>query len=84
MERLKGEILDLKMDISHRSSLRIHSILHSNSQLFSETLDPDYFQLILKNFEALSNMSLKDSTTPHYKDEYKKNFENLSFHLNRV
>ena len=84
IERFKGEILELKNDSSHRACLRIHSILNSNNKLFSEALEPVHFQMILKNFEDLSNRSLKEVSSAQYKDEFRKSFENLSFHLNRV
>ena len=60
MERIRQiieEIKELEKEPTHRSTLRICSLLDNNRKLFLEKMEADNFQHVLSGFEALSEKS---------------------------
>jgi hypothetical protein len=84
LEHLIEEIGALCNETNHRATLRIFNILDSNRKLFLEKIDKDIFNLILKNFEHLSEIHSREYGTENYKNEYRRYYENLRFHLNKI
>jgi hypothetical protein len=84
IHQLIEEIKDLRTDVSHRSALRVFSLLENNQKLFLEKMDPMDFNFLLKSFEEISNSRSVDYGTPRYKSDYQKNFELLLFHFSKI
>ena len=83
-KQLCNEILELRSERNHRSSLYIHNILENNRALFLKELDEDTYRFALKNFGALADASASNYFSSAYADEYARAFEALAFHLNRI
>lgn len=84
VQQLIEEIKELKNDISHRSALRVFSLLENNRKLFLEKMDETDFNYLLNCFEEISNSNARDYGTVSYKSEYLKQFELLLFHLDKI
>ncbi|MES2678751.1 MAG: hypothetical protein V4635_02650 [Bacteroidota bacterium] len=87
MQKIKqiiDEIRQLKAEPTHRSALRIYSLMENNKKLFVEVIDISDFNYLLSGFENISYKSPSEITTARGVEEYNKLCENLLFHCNRV
>lgn len=84
IEQLIDEIGGLRNETTHRSALRILSLLENNKSLFLEKLDADVVNLAIRNFESLCDTPSRDYGTPGYLRDYTKFYESLMFQLSRV
>lgn len=84
LDQLVSEIRELKQETNHRSCLRIFNLLENNRKLFLDKIDPDYFNLALRNFEALRDTPSRNYNTAGYIRDYQSAYESLMFHLNRI
>lgn len=84
IDQLINEIKELRKESNHRSVLRIYNLLENNKKLFLEKMDAGTFNLILGNFENLSQVASKEYNTTGYVRSYENYFESLLFYLNRI
>lgn len=87
MERIHQiieEIRELEKEPTHRSTLRIFSLLENNRKLFLEKIEADNFQHLLSGFEAMTEKSPVEYATTSYKEEFQRNYQSLAFYLNRI
>ncbi|MBL7932873.1 MAG: hypothetical protein JNL60_13270 [Bacteroidia bacterium] len=84
IDQLIEDIREMKNETTRRSAHRIFNMLEGHKREFSGKIDSDYLELALKTFEALSEASAGESQTEDYKREFKKSYEGLLFHLNRI
>jgi hypothetical protein len=84
IHQLISEIGELKQETHHRAVLKILGILENNKALFRENMDPDYLNLVIKDFAGLCDTPPRDHQSPSYIREYQRCFDSLMFHLNRI
>jgi hypothetical protein len=84
MHKLFEEILEMKNDKEHKSTLRIQSILEGNPDLFIKQFDAQLYKQFLEGFTALGSCRPAEYRTDAYRNEYTKQFESLAYYLNRV
>ena len=84
MHKLFEEILELGKAKEHRSTLRIHSILEGNPDLFIRHFDAALYRQFLSGFEALASSRPSEYRTDGYREEYTRQFEALAYYLNKV
>jgi hypothetical protein len=87
MQKIKQiieEIRQLKTEPTHRSAMRISSLMENNKKLFEAVIDPSDFNYLLSGFESMSFKSPAEISTARGVEEYNKFCENLLFHCNRV
>jgi hypothetical protein len=87
MDRIRQiieEIRELEKEPTHRSSLRIYSLLDNNSRLFLGKMDADDFRHQHSAFEALTDKSPVEYGTAAYKEEFQRRYQALAFYLNRI
>jgi hypothetical protein len=87
MDRIRQiieEIRELGKEPTHRSSLRIYTLLDNNSKLFLTKMEADDFRLLHSAFEALADKNPIEYGTNAYKDEFQRNYQALAFYLNRI
>lgn len=84
IDQIIEDIRELKTEVNRRSAHRIFSMLESHRREFAERIDPEYVELALKNFEALSESSAGHAASTEFKREFEKSYEGLLFHLNRI
>ncbi|HOZ86438.1 MAG TPA: hypothetical protein PL029_01710 [Bacteroidia bacterium] len=78
------EIRQLKAEPTHRSAMRICSLMENNKKLFVEVIDPSDFNYLFSGFENLSFKNHSEISTARGVEEYNKFCENLLFHCNRI
>lgn len=84
IDQLIEDIREMRHEMNRRSAHKIFNMLEGHKREFSEKIDPDYLNLAMKTFEALSEANAGHSTTDEYKREFAKGYEGLLFHLNRI
>jgi len=87
MTRIKqiiDEIAQLKNESTHRSALRIFSLMENNKKLFLEFMDVSDFNYLLSGFEKLSEKKPNDLSSPAGHEEYQRFCANLLFHCSRL
>jgi len=78
------EIRELTTEPTHRSALRIHSLMENNKKGFIEIMDLNDFNFLLTGFENLSYKNPSEFKSQSGVDEYDKFCGNFLFHCNRV
>lgn len=78
------EIRELEKEQTHRSSMRIYTLLENNRKLFLEKIDADDFKYLLSAFKSLTEKTPAEYGSSAYRNEFQKNFQLLAFHLGRV
>ena len=81
---LINEIQELRTNTPRKAAFDIYNILENNKNLFAPTMDADTFSQILKAFEKMAFADAKEFNSPHYKDEFLKSYNLLSFYLGKV
>lgn len=81
---LINEIQELGGTTPRKAAFDIYNILENNKVLFSANMDADTFAQILNGFESLAYSSAAEFSSNSYKDEFQKNYNLLSFYLNKV
>ena len=84
VKQVIDEIRDLKKEPSHKSSLRIFSLMENNKKQFSEIMDPVDYLYLLSGFENVSSKSPGEFKFDRCIEEYNQLCENFLFHCNRV
>jgi len=84
IEQLIDEIKELKAEKNYKTALRILAILVNNKKLFSEKIESDLLERIIKNYESISYSNIKDQESTSFIREYENTYENLLFHLNKI
>ncbi len=81
---LINEIQELKNTTPRKAAFDIYNILENNKTLFAEVMDKDVFRQILNDFEKMAYAGAAEFNSSHYKDDFQKSFNLLSFYLNKV
>ena len=84
IDQLIEDIREMRNEINRRSAQRIFKMLEGHKREFSGKIDSDYLELAIKTFESLSEVTSGQAETEEYKREFKKGYEGLLFHLNRI
>jgi hypothetical protein len=84
LEQLIDEIKGLRNESNHRSSLRILSLMQNNKKLFLESVESDYLEMAIKNFQEICDTPSREYNTAEYLRDYNKYYESLMFYLNRI
>lgn len=84
MNKLFDEILSLKDERTHRSALRIQSILNDNPELFTSTFGPDLYRDFSSGFDLIAGSRAGYFGTEQFKSDFGKQIESLSYYLNRI
>lgn len=74
----------MKTEKSHRSALRIQSILEGNPDLFIKQFDAQLYKQFLDGFSSLANYRPSEYKSASYLNEYAKQYESLAYYLNRI
>ncbi|HRD38314.1 MAG TPA: hypothetical protein PLC65_06755 [Bacteroidia bacterium] len=81
---LINEIHELKNTTPRKAAFDIYNILENNKTLFLGVLEHDVFNQILNDFEKIAYAAAAEFNSPHYKDDFSKAYNLLSFYLNKV
>jgi hypothetical protein len=81
---LINEIHEMSKNTPRKASFDIYNILENNKTLFAACLDADVFRQILISFEKMVYANSVEFNSPHYKDEFLKAYNLLSFYLGKV
>lgn len=81
---LINEIHELKNNTPRKAAFDIYNILENNKTLFLEKLETDVFNQILNDFEKMAYAGAVEFNSLHYKDDFSKAYNLLSFYLNKV
>jgi len=84
LPQLISELQEIGLEPGLKSALKIHKILDGNKALFETKIEEDTFSTVLRNFEALSNSSAREVSSPDFKRDYQRSYELMLFHLNRI
>lgn len=84
VRQLVEEIRELREEVNHRAALRICAILENNRRLFLEKMDADDFTYLLRLFQEIADTPARDFGTDYYKDNYRRSFGLLLFHLDKI
>ncbi|MBK9283965.1 MAG: hypothetical protein IPM51_06545 [Sphingobacteriaceae bacterium] len=84
MNKLFEELKDLSDDASHRSALRIQSIINDNPDLFIKEFGIELYTDFLKGINAIAGTSKAHLNSNEFKVEYGKQLSLLKYYLNRV
>lgn len=81
---LINEIHELSTNTPRKAAFDIYNILENNKNLFGPTMDADTFRQILNEFEKMAYAGAAEFNSSHYKDEFQKTYNLLSFYLGKV
>ncbi|MGZ3930597.1 MAG: hypothetical protein ACXVP0_04350, partial [Bacteroidia bacterium] len=81
---LINELKELKPGNARKSAFDIYNLLENNAALFLQYVDADQFHLLRANFESLAYATAKDFSSSSYRDDVEKNYNLLSFYLDKV
>lgn len=84
MTNIIEEIKDLKNKPTHKSALRIFSLLENNKEQLLKKFEIDFFKNVLTGFENLAYESPTNSKGDAFKDQYNKLFETFLYRINRL
>jgi hypothetical protein len=84
IHQLINEIKEIGAEPSHRNAIQIYKILDGNSSLFASRLETENFSPILNNFENLASASAREFNSSSFANDYSRNFQLLSFYLEKV
>ena len=85
--RINDVILEIKKyqnSSVHKSALDIFRLLETNQALFTDKMDSNNFNHLLKGFEDLSYANPKDYNTTSYQREYQTHYDLLVFYLDKI
>lgn len=81
---LINEIHELQNNTPRKAAFDIYNILENNKMLFAPVMDADVFEQLLKSFENMAYAGAAEFNSPHYKDDFQKSYNLLSFYLDKV
>lgn len=84
MTNIIEEIKELKNEPTHKSALRIYSLLENNKEQLLKKFEPDFFKNVLNGFENLAYESPSNTKGEGFKDQYNKLLETFLYRVNRM
>lgn len=84
MTNVLEEIKDLKNEPTHRSALRIFSLLENNKEKLLKKFEPDFFKAVLTGFENLAYESPANAKGADFREQYNKLYEMFFYRVNRL
>ncbi len=84
MTNVLEEIKDLKNEPTHRSALRIFSLLDNNKEKLLKLFEADFFKALITGFENLAYESPANAKGADFKDQYNKLHEMFIYRANRL
>ncbi len=84
LPHLINEIKELSKNTPRKAAFDIYNILENNKTKFEGKMDADTFDHILNSFEKLAFAGAAEFNSPQYKDEFEKQYNLLSFYLNKI
>ena len=84
LPELIDEIKTLRRFPSHKSTMDICRMLENNRKKFLEKMDSGDFNMVLSNFENLSNSKPTEYDSESYVRAYEQAHSIMSFYLDRI